>query len=367
MNYFSGSFAEDARNVMTNLSVAANLIATGIMIAVLIRAAQHYQKKNLTRKLFSGFAGTALALTVVDFLNGIFEVIEFDYVPGAFFMTTGVDKAMIFVNAICKVAPLLLTTWFLFLWIVYACYRLYHSRDFLKRRFWFGVSPLLIATVAAVASLLHVLFFGVRGPLFLILIAILLTLHLFYLAVSVVMLYRYKKQNGYLRFFNINAFYLPVIAGMLIDDFFGERFSGFFDALGILLLFLSVLKEEHYQDEETGFYNANYIDYIRMLMTKKRYAPNSALIFDMHEKGAVSAVADILKKQLPRDCEPVRNRENEIIVLGEIQDQTLYDMIMEDLRDLFPVEGSYLMKRKDETQEAFLKRVFEQKDEKELP
>lgn len=357
MNYYSRSFSEDVNNIMMNFSVAANLIATGIMIAVLIRSAKHYQKHNLTRKLFSGFAGTALAIAVSEFLNGIIDVKGFGYIP--VFMTTGADRVLYFLSAVFLVAPLLLTTWLFFLWLVYACYRLYHSRDFLKRRFWFGVSPLIIATIVAAARLLHALFFGTEGFLFLIPIVILLMMQLFYLVVSVVMLYRYKKQNGYWRFFNIKAFYIPVIAGMLIDTFFGQRFWGFFDALGILLLFLSVLKEEQYTDEETGFYNAHYIDYIRMLMTKKRYAPRSALIFDIQEAGTVSAVSDMLKKLLPGGSEPIRNQENEVVVLGEIQDRTLFDMMMDDLRDLFPVEGSYLMKRKDETPEAFLERVFD--------
>ena len=181
---------------------------------------------------------------------------------------------------------------------------------------------------------------------------------LYYFFISLWLLREYKKQNGYLRFFNPWAFFIPVFAGWQIQDLTEWGVASLGTTLGVMLLYNSIMGEQRYMDPETGFYNRDFTGYLKGLIDRKKYAPLSAMIFTLDSSGEMKDFSQILKKQLPKDCEPILRNDHEIVVLTNVGDRGPLNMVMEDVKAVSEAKTQCALKKKEESAEAFMERVL---------
>ncbi|MCR5405036.1 MAG: hypothetical protein K6E91_14640 [Butyrivibrio sp.] len=334
---------------MTLISCLLDVAAVALMIYLLTTQKKQLDRVDIVDENFRSLIMVVIVMSAADLLWTI--------------IGTGINqKAMTgdryWLELVFNIAAVYLTTVFLYFWFYFLSWHLYHDRGYLKRRFRRDLLPMVISSAMLIGSgiLLAIsdgaaVFFGVAYSAFII-------IRLYYFAYSLWYLYDYKKQNGYFRFFNVWAFFLPVFGGWLLQDLGVLNLCALGSAIGVYLLYASMAAKQQYMDEETAFYNTAYIDYLKELISKDAFNPCSAMVFDVEEGRGIKSFSEILKKALPQDCEPIRCAKRRIVVLTCVLGRGPLNMVLQDVRDASQVEGNVKLKKKNESATEFMERVL---------
>ena len=349
----------DIDKIRLYVSYAADLAAVILMIVQMFRTRRLSGGKRSLGQYFRLFSWMVLVMSVLHLLKSYADMELGVSSMEDFLRLSEADRtAMIWTEMTAGFIDIFLTTVFIYMWITFLCWHLFGDRDFIRRTFWFGFTPLIVsAAVTAVCIPVAVL----SEPGFWFYIAVLIlffAIRILYFFIGFCLLREYKKQNGYLRFFNPWVFFVPVFAGWLLQDVFWWGFAALGSTLGLMLLYSSIVAEERYIDPETGLYNTDFTDYLKGLIGRKKYDPLSAMIFTLKEAGEMKDFSGILKKQLPKDCEPIRRGERGVVVLTGVKERGPLSMVLEDVKAASGAETDYTMKKKTETPEGFMDRVL---------
>ncbi len=251
-------------------------------------------------------------------------------------------------------------------WFVYMDYKIFRSRDRIRR-----IAPLF--TVPFVILCLMVLVNAFTGFMLSFDEDLVLTEHsvyviadLFrvaYFVASVVVLAVYRKYNERMKFFRALPFFVPMFIYILIYYFTPFATPALGLAMGITLLFVEMVNEQCYQDNETGFYNNLYLDHLRREISKGKYNLESAIVFRLPSDKMEEASAGI-QKQMPQSVDTIRYGENSIITLARVNDRSSLHMLSEDVTDALAalnieVDVNYDLKKKKENGSEFLERFLE--------
>lgn len=341
------------------ISNVADLAAVILMICQMIRIRKMSAQKGSVKHYFRILSWMALLLSILHLLRS-FATLQIggltaeDY--GNWASTDQTGWYLIAVSG--TLLDIFLSTVFLCMWITFLSWFLFEDKAFIRRKFWVGFVPLIIGAVVTGIAIPMALT-SVQGFRFALgAILAFFVIRIFYFLIALWLLREYKKQNGYLRFFNPWVFFIPVAAGWLLGDIFNLGFSALGSTLGLLLLYSSICDEERYLDPETGLYNMDFVGYLKGLAGKKRYAPSGAMVFVMDPAEDRKAFSDTLKQQLPRDCEPILRNDREVVVLTNVIDRGPLRMVMEDVRQASDARSDCTLKKKTETTEAFMDRAL---------
>lgn len=329
-----------------------------VLILILLHFNRVKSKENKINSLFVALLVTLIVMCVVDGVERLlntdlsFENELFPYLLAVF--------SQIIQSAFCL------------LWLMFVSYRLYHSRDYITRRLFIYALPIIVLTLMSIGSYLFY-----RGDnsesvgIFAVIITLLLVLVRFtYIIISVIRLHQYKKQSGDMRFFRISYFLIPVIVVSILDMFSRHAFGVAGYAVGVSLLYISIALEGRYKDYTTGFYNEKYMRFISKLAQKGKYPIGGVMTFDIDDEKAIREFSWILRKQIPRSCEAIRYKPNEIVVFTRICDPSPLHMVTEDVlmavdernqktdKTPFNVKTSYKVKKKKETVQEFVDRII---------
>ncbi|MBR4515497.1 MAG: hypothetical protein IKO61_11495 [Lachnospiraceae bacterium] len=148
-------------------------------------------------------------------------------------------------------------------WLVCVDYSLFRSRDHIKRRYKHAVIPVIVLVVleeAHVWVIEHVDSISegyldiVSGVLYYLKIVI----ELSYIVTAVILEKKHFKETKEPRFLRLEAFGIPFILGVLF-----RFYDASLIALGIILTYKAMKRRDRYIDGQTGFYNRDYLDYLR--------------------------------------------------------------------------------------------------------
>ena len=345
------------------ITIAAGIPAVVLLIVLLIRSKAYYNKDNAEGRSFRLMVFSVLVMTCLAILIALgHHRVDFDSsIPELILMTA--MEIVVCCNYL--------------LWSVFVSMRLYKQEDYLARRFRFLVIPLFISIFCIIAYLgilwtfenyaeetLLAVRAGQVTPVAVLMIVLLFLLFLFhfmrfvYLVFSLILIRRYKKQNGYMKFFNVAPFFIALLIGILVTLNSSTNVLGLFIGIGLALLYHSIDAERRYMDPETKLYDKSYIEYLKGLVKKQKYAPFSAMIYTAEDKDDMTKLAEALRDQLPDNCESIRLSEKEVIVLTLTDDRALLSMVMEDVKEAAGgVNASCVHKDENETAEGFLERV----------
>ena len=117
-------------------------------------------------------------------------------------------------------------------------------------------------------------------------------LEIAYVLSAVYIVIKYKKESREPRFLRLSAFIVPFALGALIRDY-----VPIFLAAGILLTYITVVKRDRYLDPDTGFYNRNFLDFLKTYRDRKQYYGGCAIRIDASEHK--NEMAAILKELSP--------------------------------------------------------------------
>ncbi len=340
-------------------SYGADLLSVILMIGLFINVRKLPENKSRLKKYFAYFSGLVLLMSVIHLLKSYADLQLGSYMMENFGTLSEVDDpAWLWAEMAAAFCDIFLSTVFLSMWISFLSWYLFDDRDFIRRKFWFGFTPLIISAAISAFSIPMAVTSPQGFIFFVIAVCILFIIRIFYFLLALWLLKEYKKQNGYLRFFNPYVFFIPVFAGWLLQDIFSWGFSALGTTIGVILLYISIAAEFRYMDKDTGFYKTDFVGYLRKLIQKNRYNPCSAMIFTLDSPGEMAGFSGILKNNLPKECEPIIHSDREVVVLTSVREKGPLVMVMEDVKAVSEVKAECTLKKKAETAEEFMERVL---------
>lgn len=113
---------------------------------------------------------------------------------------------------------------------------------------------------------------------------IFLAIALVYIIDSLVLYFRCRNKVGILKFFPVQIFLIPVMAGIVIQVLFYEM-SVIWPSVAVALAgVMTALKNEViYTDRLTGLYNRSYLDYIRQEIADRKETSLSGIMIDLND------------------------------------------------------------------------------------
>ncbi len=340
------------------VSYAADLLAVGLMICQLIKIKKLQMEKYEFKRYFRRFSLVVLIMSLLHLLRSYADVQMGGFTAEDFGSLFEAENAFwLWTVVAAGTIDIFLSTVFISMWITFLGWYLYEDKDFIRRKFWVGFTPLIISAAIAGFSVPMAVMSKLGYWFFIVALCLFFIIRIAYLFIALWLLREYKKQNGYLRFFNPWVFFIPVFAGWLLQDIFDWGFSALGSTVGLILLYISIVSEQRYMDPKTGFYNTDFVGYLKELIRKKEYDPCSAMNFTLNSSGAMKDFSEILKKQLPDNCEPILCNDSEVVVLTNVKERAPLTMVMEDVKALFEVKTGCTLKKKAETTEEFMERV----------
>ena len=341
------------------VSYAANLLAVILMIVQMVRINRMTDETGETKSYFRRFSGMVLVMAFVYLLKsyasmqlGILTPEEFGRLPEEYQIFWYYAAVSAWILAI------LFSTVFICMWIHFLGWFLYQDKDFIRRSFWAGFTPLIVAAVVTAVCIPLAITSTYGYVVFIVAVVLFFVIRVLYFLLSLKLLQDYKKQNGYLRFFNPWVFFVPVFAGWILSDVFDWGLSALGSTIGIMLLYQSIVAKERYMDESTGFYNTDFIAFLKDLVKKGKYDPCSVMTFKLNSPDEMADFSRLLKKQLPEDCEPILFSDSEIVVLTNVRKKEPLAMVIGDVTESFEVQAGCKLKKKNETTEEFMERVL---------
>lgn len=341
------------------ISFAADLAAVALMIVLMIRTKALAAEKSSVKRYFRGFSWIVLCMGALHLVQSYAALQIGGLTAEEFGRFTVSEQRGWYLTAIAFfLIDIFFSAVFLCRWITFLSWFLYEDKDFIRRKSWAGFVPLIIGAAVTGVSIPLALLTEQGYRFYIAAIIAFFVIRMIYFLMALRLLIEYKKQNGYLRFFNPWVFFVPVFAGWLLQDVFEWGFSALGSTLGLMLLYTSIVAEERYLDRETGFYNRDFVNYLKELARKKKYAPCSAMFFTLDSAAEMKDFSKILKKQLPKDCEPILRSDCEITVLTNVRKRSPLAMVMGDVQAETDVRTDCTLKKTKETTESFMDRVI---------
>ena len=283
------------------ITVICDVFAFIIAAWLLFLNKKHGKKHDNLDMIFSNMLIIIMVLAVLDAV-----VVGFDFHVG---YDTSITE-MLFATG-----NETMTTVLCLVWVVYVNYRLYHSRDYIMRRFWLLTMPLIIILVLTMLTsiIYHVTGIIEVARITAVFFFALVALRFIYFLVSVFRLNQYKKHSGTMRYFKISYLVIPVIVTGFLGLFVVGAFRVLGYAVGFGLLYLSIYQEQILTDPVTGFYSEGYSKKLISKAEKNDVSVGSLMRFKFIDAAALEGFAPQLIKLISHRRRPYHQRYLQIL------------------------------------------------------
>ena len=207
---------------------------------------------------------------------------------------------------------------FLFSFLLYTDYKLFGSKDHLKRHFGPFLIPLAVIVIMYIVNFFTGFLFDVNSEMkweptkaYYVVDVIKYA----YLIVPSIHFMRSVFKSERRSFLHPLSIYVPIVSSALITALspFDVTYLGF--AVGLVFLVFSRIDSWRYADRRTSFYNKVYLEYIRRMIEEKNESRRSMIVFEA--KGNQAAFADLLKEELPADNEKVSLGKGRVVFISD--------------------------------------------------
>ena len=227
-------------------------------------------------------------------------------------------------ETILELAELFLT----YQWILFIGYWIYESADHLKRRYWGFLLPLGIITVLYAVNLFKPILFFFNDEFRIVpmlLYFLVMLVQLTYFIISGVLVWKNNRTVDRMKVFHFAPILAAFIFGFIQLVFSRIDTSPISFTAGVIFVFFSMTERWQYDSEIPGFYHAAMISYMKdqSLAGKEDYW--SSIVFTAG--GDDKALAEIIRKELPRRGRPVHLGNGSFAVFLDKGKDDLKDMI----------------------------------------
>ncbi|GEM_PF-1248140 len=202
-------------------------------------------------------------------------------------------------------------------WGNYVSARLNDNREGVRRLLKVLLIPGMAIVVLLVVNLFNGILFTISPsnemePKLLYYVYVIVLLGFFLNGVFLVRHFDRKSQRT--RFFRLMPIVLPLVLAVIPQYFMPYDLGVLGLALGITMLYISIVTEEHFVDRESGLYNNGYMAYLFDMALAGKNEARSALVMEMN--GNLKAGMDILRDILTQDGDVIRMEEKRFLMFS---------------------------------------------------
>lgn len=249
-------------------------------------------------------------------------------------------------------------------WIMYADYKLYESPDQLRRRYRGLYIPVLLFVLFLFINLFTGILFSVspEGLHKTWLYGLMVFLEFLYMLLPVVLIFQYDREHSKNRLFDVAPTCVPMVGGRVISLLTGYPADVIGAAVGLLLLYFSLMNSRRFEDEMSGYYNRAFLNGILKSDSRETDRLHGLVLFET--KDDEEELGRILRGEMPKDGIMIHIRKGTYALLcpggmkGDLE--FLADLVEEAAKEE-GFKGSLrtecMSREKDEDAKAFLLRT----------
>ena len=343
---------------LTKTSIYADVSAIILLLGLLLLTNRLRKRAGFGEKLFS-------KLTQISVVYAVFDIIYMIIRSGDLGQVNGV-LAMTAVTVVEFVTLVLIYTW-----LLYVDFMLYQSEDHVLRHYKMLAIPFF---VLAVVLFLNCFFqfmieldpdeiYDFTGPYF-----VYIAFEYAFLIVSIVMIIRYKKNNGSMHYTNFVPMGIPVLVGALVSNTTPYSAFALGLAIGLVFLHFSFMEEACYKNEEKGYFHKEYFERLIEHTKNGEYDPRGAIYFKA--EGNREAFEEILLEWIPDDSELLKIHDGSYLFVNEHGRSRITDMLITDISEdtekykdgPISLENELIVRNENESGVEFLNRLMEETD-----
>ena len=222
----------------------------------------------------------------------------------------------------------------LYHWLLFVDYRLYSSSDHLIRHYRIHFLPVPVFILLHIVNGFTGILYTIDGSLRCernMLYNVILVIEYCYVVISLVIIFRYRRENGSVRFFNAMPMVLPLVAAIAVSELTPQSFIALGFASGLVSIYIYLKRSWKYDDEETGFYNSSYLEYIRTL--EEKGIRGRDVMISISGEGDNEAVSGILRQELPKDAEVIHMGEGRYLMVAGNKNKQFAKLVNTMLQD----------------------------------
>ncbi len=316
-------------NILVNLDI--NLAALVLLIGVLgmsLRVTNHKDARG-------GYYITIIVLMIINAAITV-SLCFIEKRPDATF-----EPLAMLLNTVLEISYTLVMA----VWLFYAMYDLFKSKDYIRRKRWIVLGPALILAAVPIINLFVPIIFTcdhVNGFLELPFYRYYNIPRFFYIIVSVYQTTEYHRREKTRGVYNIWLFLIPLVASAILETMTTYTIMTLGCAIGLTSLYVVMINEMGYKDFESGFYNAYYLSYLYNLTDKGKYELSSIISFSIKDGENVEAFSEAIKTVLPDECDTIRTGSGSFITISESTDRGYVYMLTEDISTVAEEAGFFV-------------------------
>ena len=276
---------------------------------------------------------------------------------------------------VSRTAGELLTFLIIILWIVFVNRKLYGEKRRHSLKNWLSFAPFAPLSILLIVNLFTGIVFTYSEinafepkPLFYLIVAV----EFGYFAASAIIAWHFDRKSTKKRFLHFTPMLLSVAITMVIQCFvpYDTGIMGF--AVGIALLYFSMVSENRFVDEESGLYNKGYLAYLFDLALAGKSDAQSALIIEA--EGNLPACFEILRGALHQNGDVIRVENGKFLMFsntGSRSKMQYISSLVEEAEEKYNAEHPdsrvqiaerCRMRTRDEDSFTFLRAVMDEKE-----
>ncbi len=297
------------------------IIVAVLLVSIGTQLGPIYKRKRMDDKIFIGMWGVLFACILCDIIAIILFMTGTTLVREVTFVSTNL--------------VMILNLVFIYLWTLFIDYRLYKSRNRIKRLRIFTLIPLFFVLVLLVINFFTSIVFIVTPegelkmrPLW----GLYILVQVIYIVGTSSFLVKYKRKGGGLHFFPVKSFIIPFMAGAIGEIIIpGMSLPTAGATIGYLLIFFGMLRENTYEDPVTGFYNSFFLERISEEASTGSFDFTSGILFSSDDTGGYLAkngiiatnnlmreTAMTLRDELPEGCETMYLGGSRFLIISKV-------------------------------------------------
>ena len=334
-----------------HVTIYANVVAIMLILGILVLARQLNIRDPLEKKIFLSLLVINLCMSV-GYIIGVLRDLR-------------VIHCTPFSALIIETVLEIIINLFIFQWLIYVDYRIYHSVGHIRRNAIVILIPVAVIVCLDIVNLFTGVMLRFDENLVLTEMPLYLLTDLVrtgYGIWSLILLAYCKKHDDRMKFFSVLPFLVPMVfyGGLYYFTDFATTSLGM--AFGLTLIYVQMINEQCYQDGETGFFNRLYLEHMKKAISDEEYDLKSVISFKV-SWDEMKKPAMIIEKQLPQDCYPIRYSKDTVLTLARADKRGPLNLLAEDVEMALgeagiPVEVDMSLKKKNETGLEFLDRFI---------
>ena len=296
-----------------------SLLAFIIILGLLILSKRLHSRRSAGDRLFMSMSISVMIYSALAFASACIPFTT----PEAYFKITLVVKSIIEISVLSL----------LYQWLLFVGFMIYGSKDYLRRRYWPFYIPIPVLAILLIVNgyngflfemelyqwKYHTVYYLIPG------------LELAYIIITIIMIIRHNIKVDRRRKFRLTFVLIPVATGFLTEYVLGMKLGPLSFASALVFIFFSMTERWQYYDEQRGFYNAAFFDYMKELVAEGRKDYNSVIYVKC--RGGETEMAEVISSELPREIVKVHVRNDVYGIYAEKGKDELMDMIEDVIRE----------------------------------